>query len=87
MEALHSKIEPIPSSREMAVSHRLLFLKWVYPGMLKKGVSGTLGRRAWKRPFWLSLKGFGLVRPSLPSRGPIHQEECDEDLLFCFALP
>ena len=50
------------------------------PRKAKKGVPGTLGRRAWKRLFWLILKGFGLVRASLPTLGPVHQEKFDEDL-------
>ena len=69
----------------MAVSCLLLSMKWVYPGRPKKGVPGTLGRRAWKRLFWFISKGFGLVRLSLLPWGSVYQEKLDEDLFFCLS--
>ena len=71
----------------LAVSHRLLSMKQVYAGMPKKEVPGTLGRRAWKRPFGLISKGFSLASLSLPPWGSVHQEKMDEDLFLHVVVP
>ena len=57
------------------------------PRKAKKGIPGTLGRRAWKRLFRLISKGFGFVRLSMPPWGSAHQNKYDEDLFLCFLFP
>ena len=47
----------------------------------KKGIPGTLGRRAWKNLFWLISRVLGLLGHSCPPWAPFINK-LDEDLFL-----
>ena len=72
----------------MAVSNRLLSMKWVTPGMPNKGVPGTLGGEPGRGDFGLFRRSLTLLGHACPSLGaPLIKKSLMKTYCCVFSFP